>query len=196
MHFGFTEATGGHGWSTETDTGRTERGAFVGGEGISVQSKADFVEGVFVEFAVNTTATLNVDEDEVVFGAVALENKVVGFEVVGESPSVFDDIFGVSVETWLKGLTESDGFGGDNVFKRTALSAGEDSTVNQGGEIVDGVVDFVKWVRDSTHGHDEAATWATQGLVGGGGHDMKTVFKRIFVNAASDESGDVCHVSH
>ncbi len=61
LHFGNAEAARGHGRRAETDAGWTEGAALVGGEGIGIESKADFVEGDFVEFAVDAEAVFDIN---------------------------------------------------------------------------------------------------------------------------------------
>lgn len=70
----------------------------VGGEGISVQGETDFVESIFVEFTINTAATFDVDEDEVVIGAVTLQDEIMRLESFCKSFGVFDNILGIGAK--------------------------------------------------------------------------------------------------
>lgn len=79
LHFGFAETTGSHGGGAEADARRTESGALISWEGISIQSEANLVEGILIEFAVNTTATLDVDKDKVILGATTLKDEIMRF---------------------------------------------------------------------------------------------------------------------
>ena len=78
-------------------------------------------------------------------------------------------------------LGEADGLGGDDVFERAALQAGEDAAVDVLDELL--------------LAQDEAAARAAQGLVRGGGHEVG-VGHGAGVDAAGDEPGDVRHVDH
>ena len=101
FHLWDAEATSGDGWGAETDSRGTKSGAFVVREGVSIQSEADHIEGFFVDFAVEAERFLAVDENEVVVGAITLEDEALIFELVGEGFGVFDDVFGVGFELRL-----------------------------------------------------------------------------------------------
>ena len=51
-------------------------------------------------------------------------------------------------------------------------------------------------IADFAAGNDEAAAGATEGFMGGGGHNVKTKIQRIGVDAARNQTGDVGHISH
>lgn len=142
LHFDGAEATGGNSGRTEADAGRTKGSAFIVREGIGVKGETDAVEGGFVEFAVEAEATADIDKDEVVLGAVALEFEAEILEFGGESLSVFDDFLGVIMEFGLEVFLKSDGFRGDDVFEGATLGAGKNSAVDEGGDVLEGMVDF------------------------------------------------------
>ena len=136
FHLGETETAGGHGGSAEPYAGGAEGAAFIGGEGVGVQGEPDFVEGGFVGFAVDAEAIFDVDEDEVVVGATALEGETEVLEFGGEGFGVGDDLLGVGLEGGLEIFAEGHSLGGDDVFQRAALGAWENGAVDQGGEIL------------------------------------------------------------
>ncbi len=111
-------------------------------EGIGVKSEADAVKGGFVEFAVEAEAVADVDKDEVVFGAVALEFEAEILEFGGESLGVFDDFLGVIMEFGLEIFLKSDSFRGDDVFEGAALGARENGAVDESGDVFEGVVNL------------------------------------------------------
>ena len=82
----------------------------------------------------------------------------------------------------LGGHLETDGLGGDHVFQRTALLAGEHRRVDLLGDV--GVV-----------GEDDTAAGTTEGLVGRGGHDVGVRHRRR-VQPGGDQPGEVRHVHH
>lgn len=196
LHFGGAEAAGGNSGRTEADAGRAEGSAFIVGEGIGVQGEADTVEGGFVEFAVEAEATADINEDEVVLGAVALEFEAEILKFGGESLSVFDDFLGVIMEFGLEIFLKSDGFCGDDMLEGTALGARKNGAVDESGDVFEGMVDFFQGVTDAAHGEDEATAGTTEGFMGGSSHDVKAVLERVRVDAAGDEAGDVGHVGH
>ena len=71
---------------------------------------------------------------------------------------------------------ETDCFGGDDVFERTALDAGEHLRINFLGE--------------SLAAKDQSAARAAQGLMGGGG-DKISMFHRTGMDPGGNEAGDV-----
>lgn len=165
-------------------------------EGIGVKSEADAVKGGFVEFAVEAEAASDVDKDEVVFGAVALEFEAEILEFGGESLRVFDDFLSVIMEFGLEIFLKSDSLRGDDVFEGAALSARENGAVDEGGDVLEGMIDFFQGVTDAAHGKDKAAARTAEGFMGGSSHDMEAVLERVRVDTAGDEAGDVGHVGH
>ena len=68
---------------------------------------------------------------------------------------------------------EGDGFGGDDVHEGTALGAGEDGAVYEGGDVFDGFFGFFEGVADDAFAKNQAAARAAEGFMGGGGHDVE-----------------------
>ena len=79
----------------------------------------------------------------------------------------------------LHGFQEADRLGGDHVYQRTALGAGED-------RFIDGRA--VLLLRE-----DDAGARSAQGLVSGGRHDVG-IFAGIGVQAGGNQSGEMRHV--
>ena len=117
-----------------------------------------------------------VDEEEVVVGAARGDLVAAGDKGGGEGAAVFHDLLGVGLELWLEAFAETHGLRGDDVHERAALIAGENGGVEGLG---------VNRFRE-----DESATWAPEGLVRGGRHEVGMRDGRR-VDARSDEAGDV-----
>ena len=94
----------------------------------------------------------------------------------GECGGVFDHLLCVGFELCLEAFAEAYGFGGDDVFERAALCAGE-----HGGVHCLGVFLFAK---------DEPAARSAQGFVRGSGDEVGDGNGRRML-ACGDESGDV-----
>ena len=144
FHVVLVKAAGGDSRGAKTNSAGAESTAFIGGERISVEGEADFIEGNLVEFAIEAEAVFDVDKDKVVFGATALKDEVVFLEFGSESFGVCDNFGGVIFKIWLKSFTESYSFGGNNVFEWAALGARKDGAVNQDREIGDSFFRFLE----------------------------------------------------
>src|SRR5690606_32187848 len=115
-----------------------------------------------------------VDQHEVVVCTVADEVVTFGDECLRHCLCVGDDLLSVAGEFIGENFTESNCLGGDDVFKRTALCAGEDGEVEQlahhsclAFRIFDAPGIFEIMTK-----HDDATSWSTKRLVRGRGDDM------------------------
>ena len=118
-------------------------------------------------------------------------------QLVGEGAGGEEHLLLILGEGGRESLAEGHGLGGDDVFERAALHAGEDGRVEQlrhhlchalGRFLAPGVLEVL------AH-QDYAAAGAAQSLVGGGGDDVG-VFDGVVEQAGGDEAGGVCHVDH
>ncbi len=97
---------------------------------------------------------------------------------------VFEDLGSIDLKGWCKSLAKGNGLRGNDVHVRSSLHSREDSFV----DLLRNLLTF------SYHNH--AAAWTAEGLVGGHGHDIKTVIKRILSHSTSNKAGDVGNVRH
>ena len=93
---------------------------------------------------------------------------------------VVNDALLVSLELRLECLAEADSLRRDDVLERTALGAREDRLVELLGKLL--VV-----------GEDNAAARTAQGLVGGGGHDVR-IRNRALMQTGGDQTCDMRHI--
>ena len=99
----------------------------------------------------------------------------------GQRRGVGHDLAGVVGERRIGRLPERHGLGGDVVFQRATLRAGEDRLVDHRRVLLTG--------------EDAPAAWATEGLVRGERHDV-AVRHRVGVHPSGDEPGYVGGVEH
>ena len=188
FHVGGLEAAGGEGGGADANAAGFKGAAGFVGHGVHVGDDAGGFEpggGVFAgEVGVGGT---QVDEHEVVVGAVAGEFVVFGHEGGGQCRGIGDNVFGVGFEFGLEGFAKGDGFGGDDVHEGPTLGAGEDGGVEPTAEGVFGGEAFTECfvVRKN-----QSTARPAKGFVGGGGDDV-AMGEGAFVYAADDESGDV-----
>jgi hypothetical protein len=191
---GLAEATGGHGWGADSDT-TWDEGGLVTWDRVFVEGDVDEVADGLDTGAVDALV-LEVDEDHVGVSAVRDEGVVELLEGDLQGLGVLDDLLLVGDELWGVGLLEGDREGGDGVVVRTALMTGEHGEVDWTLEVVQHLlaglgVDGADAATEEDHG----ASWATQRLVGGGGHDVG-IFKWRRDDLGGDETRDVGHVDH
>ena len=121
----------------------------------------------------------DVDQHEVGIGATGDDAVAFVRQRLGQRFGVDDDLLRRIFEVGLQSLAEGHGFGGDDVHQRAALLAGEDASIDCGGELL--------------LAENQAGARSAQGLVRGGGDDVRVGHGRR-MNAAGDESGEVGHV--
>ena len=97
----------------------------------------------------------------------------------------------------LQGLAEGYGFGGNHVFERAALYAGEYSRVEQSRHLLDFAFGrlFAPGVVEVFAHEDDTAAGTAQGLVSGRGDDVG-ILERILEQTGGDEAGGVSHIDH
>jgi hypothetical protein len=101
-------------------------------------------------------------------------------QLVGQRLGIGHDLRGVVAELGTQRLAEGHGLGGDHMHQRPALNAGKDRRIDL---LRDGLV----------IGQDHAAARAAQGLVGGGGRDMR-MRERRGMRATRHQPGEMRHV--
>ena len=146
-------------------------GVLVGGDVDSVQTLLQILAG--------DVHVLQVDQDQVVVGAAGYQAEAFIGQRLGKGLRVFDDLLLIGLEFRFESLTKADGLGGDDVLQRAALGAGEDGLVDLFGERL--------------LAQDQAASWAAQRLVGGGGDHVR-VRNRVLVQSCGDQARNVRHV--
>ena len=116
LHVLFAEATSSDSGGAEADARGAEGGGTVVGERVSIQGEADSIESLLVEFTVDAETGFDVDEDEMIIGAAALEGEAIVYEGIGEGFGILDDILSVSLKLGLQSFAESNGFSGNNML--------------------------------------------------------------------------------
>ena len=93
--------------------------------------------------------------------------------------SVVHNLLLICFKFRFEGLAKADSLRSDDVLEWTTLGAWEDSLVDLFGK--------------RFFAQDQAASWAAQCLVGGGGDDVG-VWNWILMQSSCNQSGNVCHV--
>ena len=187
LHVTVLHATGGEGAGAEADAAGAE-GGLVAGDGVLVGADADGVEEL-LNLGAGEAKVLNVEEAEVVLGAVADELVALGHELLREDLAVGLDLLGVLGPLGGHNLLHLGADGGDLVHVGTALEAGEDGLVDLALE-VSGLA-----VAANLAEEDEAGAGAAEGLVGGGGDNVAGL-EGALEDLAGDEASNVGHVHH
>lgn len=189
-----SEATAGHGRSTNADTARGQ-GALVSGNGVLVASNVDLLENGLNTGTVEAELT-KVEEDHVAVSSIS--NKLVAelLELDLESLGVGDDLLLVGLELRGLSLLEGNSQGSDGVVVGATLVTREDREVDRVLQVVEGLlaglgVDGADTLAEEDHG----TTRATEGLVGGGGDNVSPQEGRGD-GLSGDKTGDVSHVDN
>lgn len=189
-----SEATAGHGRSTNADTARGQ-GALVSGDGVLVASNVDLLENGLNTGTVEAELT-KVEEDHVAVSSIS--NKLVAelLELDLESLGVGDDLLLVGLELGGLSLLEGNSQGSDGVVVGATLVTREDREVDGVLKVVEGLlaglgVDGADTLAEEDHG----TTRATEGLVGGGGDNVSPQEGRGD-GLSGDKTGDVSHVDN
>jgi hypothetical protein len=189
----WSEATGGHGWGTDTEAA-WDQGGLVAWDGVLVGGDVDELEDGLDAGAVDLL-WLQVNEDQVGVGAAGDKGVTALFKGLSKDLSVVNNVLLVFLELRGGGLAEGDCKRGDGVVVRTALVAREDGEVDL---VLQVVVDWVALLVVLAHAlseEDDGASGSAEGLVGGGGDNVR-IFKRRWGNAGGDQPGGVGHVGH
>ncbi len=193
-HLGFFHATSRERWSTKADTRRVKWFSRVVGDGVFVGGDTSATKCFLGDFAGDVLAR-HVEEEEVRLSATSHEVKAAAHEFVRECLGILYDLLGVDFELWLASFFERHGDGGCLVVVWAALDPWDDGAVDEGWDIFFGDWGCFEWGRWVAIGQDERATWAAEGLVGRGRHDVCDT-DRIWVDATGDEASHVRHVGH
>ena len=137
---------------------------------------------VVLQFLAGAVFIGQVNEQQVVVGTAGYQLHPAGSQAVRQSGGIFHDLAGVFLKGRLQRFPKADGLGGDHVFQRAALGAGEDGRIDPFDQV------FVV-------GEDQAAPGTPEGLVGGGGHHVG-VGHGVLVGAARYQTGNVGHIHH
>ena len=180
LALGDLEATGGHRRRADTDARGHERRLRVVGHGVLVHGDAGAAKGS-IGLLAGQPLLDQAEQEQVVVGAARHHFVAALDEHLGHGLGVVDDLLLVGLELRLHGLLEAHRLGGDDVHQRAALGTGE-----YGG--VELLLDLFVGL-----GQDQAATRATQSLVGGGS-DHIGEGNRVRVQTGGDQASDVGHV--
>ena len=176
------EAAGGDGSRPHADAARDEGRALLAGDGVLVDRDAHRVEQALGILARDVARRGEVNEQEVVVGPAGDEPQPARLHAAPERLCVGKDGVGVGGKVRGERLAKGDGLAGDDVLERAALAAGEDRGVEPLGKV-------------RIVCQDEAAARSAQGLVRGGGGDVRKGHG-AGVAAGGHEAGDVGHVHH
>ena len=136
----------------------------------------------FLELLARNAGADEVEQHKVIVGAARHEVYAAREQSLGQTLGVLDDLFLIGLEFGAERLLERDGFGCDDVHKRTALRAGKDNLVDLFCKVL--VV-----------GENETAARSAKSLVGGGG-DKVGVRHGTGVQTGGDKTRNVCDVNH
>ena len=183
--FLLVEAALGDPGCAQADAGRVER-VDVAGDGVAVDDDAGHVQdagGVVPGqgCAVGALDGGDIHVEHVAVRAAVGDAEAALLEALGDGQGVLDGLLLQLFEGRRAGELEGQGQGGEDVHVRSALLAGEDGFVDQGGNLGVG-------------GQDDRAARPVEGLVGGGGDDVG-IAERGGDDAGGDQSadvGDVC----
>lgn len=123
--------------------------------------------------------------------AIGLDLVAVADQVGSKGLRVGNDLLGIELELGAGSLLEGNGDGSNGVVVGASLDGGEDSLVDTALEVLT-LLDLGILVLAE---EDQTSTGTTEGLVGGGGHNV-AVLEGRFSLLASNKTGDVGHVSH
>lgn len=185
--------TAGHGRSTDTDTAGGQ-GGLVTGDGVLVAGNVDLLQNGLNTGTVKALGA-QVQEDHVAVSAVRDELVTEGLELVLQSLGVLDDLLLVLLELGSGSLLQGNGESGDGVVVGATLVAGEDGKVDGTLKVVHDLLASLVGAADTLAEEDHGTTGATQGLVGGGGHDIGVLEGRGD-DTSGDQAGDVGHVDN
>ena len=118
-------------------------------------------------------------------------------ESVGHSVGVELHLLDVLSVVVGQSFAESDSLSGDDVLQRTTLATWEHGRVEDLGHHLHDALrgGLAPRILEVLAQHDETAARSTEGLVGGGGHDV-TVLHSVVQQTLGDEAGGVGDVSH
>mmetsp|Transcript_24738 Transcript_24738/g.80923 ORF Transcript_24738/g.80923 Transcript_24738/m.80923 type:complete len:488 (+) Transcript_24738:17-1480(+) len=185
------ESARGERGRADADAARDE-GGLVARHGVLVECNVGELEHGLDARAVDA-GRLEVDEQQVVVRAARDERVAAFAHRVGEPSRVAEHLLLVLDELWRGRLLERGGEGGDGVVVRPALVAREDGLVDGALELVRDLLPLLVDPLDALPVKDHRASRSAEGLVRGGGDDVRVVEGGRH-NLCCDEAGDVRHV--
>ena len=182
-HFGFLEATRREGGGAKTKTTGHHWGARVVRDAILVADDSSGFEPLLGVGAREVRAALTkVNEHQMVVGAARAQAVVALDQFCCERLGIGDHLLAVNGELRLQRLAKCNGFRGDDVHERTALTSREYFAIKLGGDF-------------RIVAENQPAARSAQGLVRGGGDHMR-VREWTGMNAGCNQTSDVRDVRH
>ncbi len=186
------EATGSHGWGTDTDTVGGKR-RLVTWDGVLVASNINLLKNSLNTGTIKSLWT-EVEENHVGVGSVRDELVAKLLELLLEGLGVLDNLLLVLLELWGGSLLEGNSQGSDGVVVWATLVTWEDGEVDLVLKIVHDVLARLVLGADTLAEEDHGTTWATERLMSGSGDDVG-ILEWGWNDTGGDEAGDVSHVN-
>lgn len=187
------QSTGGHGGGSNTDTSGNH-GRFVTGNSILVRGNVDQLEDTLDASTVNALGA-EVDQDQVSVGTARGHLVTELGEGRGKGLAVLQHLLLILLEGGILGLLEGNGQGGDGVVVGASLVTGEDRGVDGVLQVVHDLVALLVGLADTLAVEDQGTAGATEGLVGGGGDNVRVREGRL-QDIGGDQTRDVGHIGH
>ena len=186
------EASGGHGWCTDTDTARGKSG-LVTRDGVLVASNVDLLQDGFDTCAIESLWA-EIKEDHVRVSSVSHELVAELLELSLNGLSVLHDLLLVLLEFRGGSLLESNSEGGDGVVVGSTLMAGENGEVDRAFKVIQSLLTSLSISLANTFAEeDHGATRTTERFVRSRSNDI-SVLEWAGDDTGSNETRDVSHV--
>jgi hypothetical protein len=179
------EVPRGEGGSANPDASRGQS-AGVTVNRVLVQADAGVLADL-LDLAASEPKRAEIKQDEVVVSAISDQLVSLSHKSLGEGTGVLLDLGAVLLELWSGCLLQGICHSSNGIVVGSTLVCGEDGEVDTLLEV--SLLAVLQLAEE-----DETSTRTTEGLVGGGGHNV-TEFKGISGLLGGNEATDVCNIS-